>query len=485
MASRTALKLLRLAREGDVAAQFELGSLYLCGGEGISANTEAALMWLARAAERGHVEAIRAIARHIPPHASNDAPRLLDYYEQVAREGDRSAALHAALALRLQDDAASRERSRIYLAQAAEAGCSQAQLLLARMLDEGEPHHAADAERLFTRAAESGSDDALHALAERVWSKRDLNGVATLRRVASKDAPVSCYRLGLMLRERAERDGDSALLQESGQWLQHAAEAGLAEARHECGAMMGGLAAGPWKRNYKRAARWLEQALAQGHAPSGLALFQLREKSRGTALDAPTALEALNRSARLGFAPAQHQLGAVRWAQLKRERGLSIDALIDCARWLAEAAAQDFAPARALLAEVASPPPPHGEDTRRYQRECIARVSDKHPEMGARLLLMADFGLQKQEALLIDPIAADRERFLAVNPAQPGRRARARLVQIVTEEQRASLALAKQVLGGAAGDEVDVADPYTARYRKLVWLAGRFDIEWSRFCPAV
>ena len=59
--------LIRQARAGDATSQFELGKLYLDGGQGLGANQHCALLWLDRSAEQGHSAAWRLIGQRVSP----------------------------------------------------------------------------------------------------------------------------------------------------------------------------------------------------------------------------------------------------------------------------------------------------------------------------------------------------------------------------------------------------------------------------------
>lgn len=67
MATREGQRLVKAASRGDATAQLNLGRLYLEGGEGLGANSSAALHWLTRARKAGRTEAAGEIAEHIPP----------------------------------------------------------------------------------------------------------------------------------------------------------------------------------------------------------------------------------------------------------------------------------------------------------------------------------------------------------------------------------------------------------------------------------
>ena len=59
--SRAQLLLRPLARDGNMDAQYLLGSLYSSGGNGVAQDGKEAVKWLARAAEQGHQQAANAL----------------------------------------------------------------------------------------------------------------------------------------------------------------------------------------------------------------------------------------------------------------------------------------------------------------------------------------------------------------------------------------------------------------------------------------
>ena len=473
MASRASLKLLRLARANDGPAQLELGRLYLSGGDGIAPNRDAALMWLTRAASRGISEASHVIARHISPDMISDGQALLCHYEAAAQAGDASGALYAGMVWQALAGELARERSRHFFGLAAEAGSAQAQVALARMLDEsgGSPDAAVD--RLLVKAADAGSDEAVLALAERAWKKRDPQGLEAVRAAAQGGSAAWCYRLGLMLRLSA---ADESSVLESGTWLAKATEGGHAEAQYEYGMMLAGLAPTAMRRNYKRAARLLESALDDGVAAAGVALAQLHDNPRFEGRDAGLAQQSLTRSARLGHCDAQCELGLLLQKGLRRAESRNAGTLLECARWLHEAVAAGHPEAGAALARVVDFAPTHDANTLAYQALCVMAVAMQQPAIAMRLRLMAAFGLSKAEMLLIDPVAADQGFCVAIGN-EAGKRCR--LVRVEGTEQRALLEESKRALDDDA--DVDAATPYPARYRKLMNLAKRYDIDLGRF----
>lgn len=479
MASRTALKLLRQARNNDPEAQYRLGELYLAGGEGISPNTNAAAMWLRRAANQGLEDASTLIARHIAPTSTPEPEWLLPHYEHNAEKGDVTAAFHAALLWQEKRGEDAEHRMRDYLKRAADGGHLEAQLMLARLLQHEQAGGDSVAQALLARAAESGSPEATTALAERFWQKQDASGVALFRKLARKTEPLWAYRLGMMLRRAAESQSPrEALLAESTDWLATASDAGLPEAMFEYGSILGGLAPGVVRRNYKRAARLLENALTLGVAEAGLRIAALHDNPRLPGRNPALALDALGKAARLGFPDAQYQFVH---RQVKRKtRGQLRDQafFVSCLRWLHEAHVAGHGEAAALMDEIAHAPPVYAPSTRAYQAHCIAEFEQTHPELACRLNLAASFYLNKAEMLLIDPAAADCGVCLALPQRTAAPRVKGRLIQVATPEQRAALDVAIKALSSNAED---ANESFPQLQRAFSKQAKRIKLDWPRF----
>lgn len=164
MASRKILRAIKGARAGDPAAQLELGSCYLDGGEGLAVNPAAA--------DQGLAAAAWLIGERVPAGVVDDPRRARAYYETAARAG--SAAATTVLArwelegLLAPADGGGREGGAAEaigrLRRAAAAGFLPAQLQLGRLAAEGR----APAEDLawLQRAAERGDREAAVILAD-------------------------------------------------------------------------------------------------------------------------------------------------------------------------------------------------------------------------------------------------------------------------------------------------------------------------------
>jgi len=94
MANREELAIIRNARAGQVAAQLELGKLYLFGSAGLPQSLPTALHWLERAARQDCPPAWQLIGNHIPLElAQHNAGAVAQWYERAYDDGS----LHAGL----------------------------------------------------------------------------------------------------------------------------------------------------------------------------------------------------------------------------------------------------------------------------------------------------------------------------------------------------------------------------------------------------
>ncbi|MDY0963490.1 hypothetical protein [Massilia sp. CFBP9026] len=135
MANREELAIIRNARAGQVAAQLELGKLYLFGSAGLPQSLPTALHWLERAARQDCPPAWQLIGNHIPLElAQHNATAVAQWYERAYDDGSLHAGLvYAQLVL---DPAAAPSQQHPKAVQALEdaarAGFPHAQWLLSQ-----------------------------------------------------------------------------------------------------------------------------------------------------------------------------------------------------------------------------------------------------------------------------------------------------------------------------------------------------------------
>lgn len=133
MANREELAIIRNARAGHVAAQLELGKLYLFGSAGLPQSLPTALHWLERAARQECSPAWQLIGDHIPLEIAQRNPAALaPWYERAYDDGSVHAGLvFAQLVLgAMAPGAAPHPKAVRALEDAARAGFPHAQWLL-------------------------------------------------------------------------------------------------------------------------------------------------------------------------------------------------------------------------------------------------------------------------------------------------------------------------------------------------------------------
>jgi hypothetical protein len=135
MANREELAIIRNARAGQVAAQLELGKLYLFGSAGLPQSLPTALHWLERAARQDCPSAWQLIGNHIPLElAQHHATAVAQWYERAYDDGSLHAGLVFAQLVLDPAAASSQQHPKAVqaLEDAARAGFPHAQWLLSQ-----------------------------------------------------------------------------------------------------------------------------------------------------------------------------------------------------------------------------------------------------------------------------------------------------------------------------------------------------------------
>jgi len=198
MANREELAIIRNARAGHVAAQLELGKLYLFGSAGLPQSLPTALHWLERAARQECCPAWQLIGDHIPLElAQRSASALAPWYERAYDDGSVHAGLVFAQLVLDAPGAAPMPKALRALEDAARAGFPHAQWLLAQQEKKtasvrptsasagagpapargsaavaAHPRPVAPAQGRVRRAADSGVSEAQFSVLEQAWAAR-------------------------------------------------------------------------------------------------------------------------------------------------------------------------------------------------------------------------------------------------------------------------------------------------------------------------
>ncbi|WP_306391250.1 tetratricopeptide repeat protein [Telluria beijingensis] len=513
MANREELAIIRNARAGQVAAQLELGKLYLFGSAGLPQSLPTALHWLDRAARQDCPPAWQLIGNHIPLElAQRNAATVAQWYERAYDDGS----LHAGLVYaQLMFDASAavqpHPKAVQALEDAARAGFPHAQWMLSQRQGKpaqppartAAPGTAAPAPGTAGRMAArpsgldgqrrppAGAGAAQYAALDEAWMARRWNDY--LER-ALPQARALVNERGEQGEMRRFAPDEIALLSRCARLLEPALDgvsglpaldAGavaaacgpgepvvfweLAAAEHDGHAQLAlGLrcarmrvdgrrctgAAGPTHvANFKKAIRWLTLAGEQGLAEAWYALSRIYIKPEFSQRNVADAQRYLERAAEMGYRDAQLECGHNAWRARRENENNDVRAVY----WLQKAAAQDSPDAVALLRKIAprAAAAPYTETGRLLASHADALAG--HPLLAARIELAALFGLSRAEALLLDVGAADQGHCLVIDIRASYGRSKRRLVLVESAHERQALdrivRLFEQVDCGPTGPE--------------------------------
>lgn len=499
MASRKILPLIRQARAGDATSQFELGKLYLDGGQGLGANQHSALLWLDRAALQGHAPAWRLIGQRVSPAIADNVQlsrNLIQWYELASNEGCTSAQTKLAqllLSSRHAGDAGNpTDRAIALLRGAAASGDPTARFELGIRLLRNQAANVQDANQaiqLLEQAYAAGRRAAARHLAGHYWraSNAELAYLWYSRGVDIQDAEL-CYRLGTLRTLFGEPGGN---LLERAAALHHplaCEELGLRYAIGWCRDADGALGS----RNFKKAVRMLERAASVGSAKACFFLALLYNHRNCSFRSLGKAREWLFEAARRGHAEAQYRAGArlqrdVDYARATspQETG-SDDPDVAAIRFLAEAARKGHSQAAAALDAAGCRAPRHAEAQAFRWEQAVASMASLSEPVAARLELAYRFGLRICELIMIDPVQAYHGDCFVIDVSNAAVKLRRRIVLVEHEAQRDAADKAKSLFRGSGPVPGDLHGGRAARYQQLIRRCARngIDLHQLRQCKA-
>ena len=504
MANREELAIIRNARAGQVAAQLELGKLYLFGSSGLPQSLPTALHWLERAARQDCPPAWQLIGNHIPLElAQRDAAGVSQWYERAYDDGSVHAGLvFAQLVLDPLAPVGQQPAKAVRaLEDAARAGFSHAQMLLTQQCKQSANRPVAPVMAVRIPAAQSasnvgrpapahGASTAQYAALDALWTARRWADYLRLALpqaqalVAGHGEPGDMRRFApdeIALLSRCARLMDPALDGVGGVATKGAvAEPSapgelavfweLAAAEHDPYAQLAlGLRCARMRvdgrrigsgdvyfahvANFKKAIRWLTLAGEQGLAEAWYALSRIYIKPEFSQRNVADAQRYLERSAEMGYRDAQLECGHNAWRARRENENNDVRSVY----WLQKAAAQGAPDAAGLLDKIAprlttAPFTDTGALLARH-----AGVLAAHPLLAARLELARLFNLTRAEALLLDVGAADQGHCLVIDIRASYGRSKRRLVMVASTLERQALdrivCLFEPVDCGPAGPE--------------------------------
>ena len=492
MATREGQRLVKAASRGDATAQLTLGRLYLEGGEGLGANTSAALRWLVLARKGGRVEAANEIAEHIPPPPFNSDDIARDYVAacREAATGSGSAAMWASFRLgEVHASGGDLAAAIDCFRRAAEAGHAAAARRLGELLVAGAGRADDEAARAWLEeAAARGDVNAVTPLADLLWLRNDPAAEPWLRQLARAGDVEAMARLAELLLRTATPPPES--VREAQQWLVQAARRDHPRALLLLGRLHvrwlrdEGLNLDPRKvpHSPQKAAEYLERAATQNVAEAHWCLAQIYSHAGFARRDLRRARQHLEAAAHAGISAAQVDL-----ARRLMARDVDLEACLRAGHWLCAAMndPRERKEAETLLDGLADRAPNWPPEVLATQTRLLPLLAESHPRLAVRMTLSARFGLTTRETLFLDLTRVDQGWCLLADVHQYFHYKPWRLVRIVSGEQRQALrdAVESTLPSFRGEDEIfpNAVGSTRARARRLESLLGPMGIDPGLF----
>ena len=487
MASREFLKILRLARSGDVFAQQELASVYLNGLFNTPVQPSNALIWLEKAysslqnppnqtvnTDSTQMAELLAKVAHIPLAETLGSPAFSFAWGAFWRLADSS-------------DTNFRWLSRWRLAElllnpAKKELQSQLELL---SLQKKLPAPAEGSDKTDFRSL---IEIAKKYLAE--ITENETPFTAQAKELLIKLQPKNEALTSLWKSWVTERN-EAALLQ--------AAELGLTSAKLTLGLQLAQLDQSdtnpqPSKEDrnretqpksnasLKKAAHWLELAAKDGDRDAWYALGEIYRRPQFSGYNAAESDRCFNRAADLGHARAQFRKGANLWR--KREKISEAVKGLQASYWVWQAQQQGITEAKELLAKILESHP-HPKNNHWHELAILADNALKHLAeykldnesllMCHRIIIANQFNFSKAELLLSEVGQLQHEHAIVIDIRWELPKILPRLVQIETIQQRRCLLAAGKAF--ASGEPELEGNLRQRRYRfdrVSSWLENHF-----------
>ncbi|MCC7006877.1 MAG: sel1 repeat family protein [Ottowia sp.] len=364
---------------------------------------------------------------------------------------------------------------------------------LAKLRNQGNLLPADPAQSLYyaQRAADAGEPAAIRWLAKQAVSSNDkknlLMRVTPLvpellarNELSEDDAKLLCeYACHLLDAPEMLNPSAKKLALQA---LHHAAHSGLARAQFHYGLWLARITPHGQRATYpqpgrngslKRAAQWLELAAEQGMADAWYVLALLYRRTQFSGYDIHQSDLCLTQAAQLEHGIAQLQLGKRLWRLRKNQ----INADIEACFWFWRGAKQGISEANILLRKIAQSCP----DPAVNQWATLAhKMSEQRPTSDLALLVQRiqignQFNLDKAELLLIDITATQNDHCLVVDIQHWLPRTPRRLILIETAAQRLAWLQSIKIFSENAL-AVEAEGNYRQRRYKLEKLLAAFNL---------
>jgi TPR repeat protein len=415
---RQDIRLLALARGGDIQARCEVGRRYLLGAEGFPRHLGSGIEHLSHPSVVGLPAAARIVAECMTLDEIVQA-RLLPALQRAADAGLAVAQAKLGAWWLARHPVAMAGTSWLQAAAAQGLAAAQAALDAWRRAPAQQGAGASLAAALRTLAQHKLLDGGAvaQAAAQEALAAGDLAalGAALAAALALQDGAAGLDELVVLAVDAAESAGEPLVSLPASAIepvLEARATAGdrvaaYALGRALCGIDLGGVPANALAegQNMRKGAALLLRAADAGCDGAWLHLYRLHSDNRLSVANPQMARFFLEKAALRGLTEAQRRLGALvlRGASTLMESEQALG-------WLHRAAQQGDGHAQLLLRSLVLPL--EGEDDE--AEAAIAAVARTDPWLAARLRIAREFGLTKLEALCFEPVSGLRPWGLVV-----------------------------------------------------------------------
>ena len=484
MASREFLKILQLARIGDVSAQQNLASAYITGAFKTPIQPANALIWL----EKSYLLVKNQLLSTTSPgdieitHLDVDSPEILHIFEQISA---------VPLAATLNSPAFSFGWKSFWkLAQSNISAGFAAQWQLAELLLDPNKKDlqteianwvsTQDGERDFS-ALQKTAKEFLLQLAESETTFTN-SAKELLIKLQPKDEVLSSLWNAWILEKN-----EAALIQ--------AAELGLTIAKLTLGLRLAqfnevesdandliGVGSGKSNASLKKAAYWLELAAKDGDRDAWFALGEIYRRPQFSGYNASESDRCFDCAADLGHPVAQFRRGANLWR--KREKVEEKVRGLQASYWVWQSHQQGVPEAKELLGKilenVSNPKENDWFELAAYAEKALNhhaehKLDEEWILLCHRLIIANQFNFSKAELLLCEVGQLQHEHCVVVDIRHELPKILPRLIQIDTTKQRRSLLAAGKVF--ASSDTALEGNLRQRRYRfdrVTEWLISTF-----------
>ena len=302
-----------LAEQGDVTAQYKLGTAYE-EGSCVHIDNEKAVFWYRKAAEQGNSSAQYSLGRMFDYGCGvpEDKQEAAIWYRKAAEQGDGNAQNDLGV-MYLTGEGVPEDKSEaiFWLQKAAEQGVALAQnnLGIRYLNGDGVPQEMSQAAIWFRKAAEQGLAAAQFRLGKMyddgiIVPENKTEAANWYRKAAKQGDREAQNNLGVMYLngEGVNQDKSEAVF-----WFRKAAEQGVAEAQNELGVLF--LYGEGVNQDKSEAVFWFRKAAEQGVAEAQNELGVLFLYGEGVNQDKVQAISWFSKAAELGLKEAQYNLG--------------------------------------------------------------------------------------------------------------------------------------------------------------------------------